>query len=309
VVVDFRSRRRGRNIVGKVRITVGDVRLFVEVFGAEWTFEGERRPVLIGLHGGPGLDGAKLRYQLAPLSDVAQVVVPDQRGHGRSDLGTPDTWNLATWAADVKNLSDVLGIEHPVVLGISFGGGVAQHYAATYPDDPLALVLVSTVPRIPSVDELVAGFRELGGDSAADVMRRDAESPTEETFAEWMRVCHPLLSRRRGADPLLARVEAARIQTIDVNLHFMSHEGKTADHRSELSRVRCPTLVVVGEHDPLVPVSLGGEIVEAIPDELAQLHVVSDAAHDVFADNPKRSYACIRDFITGLAHPPPGSAD
>jgi pimeloyl-ACP methyl ester carboxylesterase len=287
-------------MVAEVQIAVGDVRLFIEVFGQEWTFEGERSHVLIGLHGGPGLDGNKLRYQLAPLADVAQIVVPDQRGHGRSDRGSPETWNLATWAADVKNLSDVLGIEHPVVLGISFGGGVAQQYAATYPDHPAGLILVSTVPRIPSVDELVASFRELGGDAAADVMRRDAEAPTEETFAEWMRVCHPLLSRRPGEDPLLARVEAGRIQTIDVNLHFMSHEGKTVDHRSELSRVRCPTLVVVGEHDPLVPVSLGREIVEASPDGLAQLHVVSDAAHDVFADNAGDVYGRIRDFINEL---------
>jgi hypothetical protein len=43
--------------------------LFFEVFGQEWVFTGsglERRPVLIGLHGGPGVDGTGLRYWLAP---------------------------------------------------------------------------------------------------------------------------------------------------------------------------------------------------------------------------------------------------
>jgi pimeloyl-ACP methyl ester carboxylesterase len=289
--------------VAKVRIAVGDVRLFVEVFGQEWAFDGARRPVLVGLHGGPGLDGTKLRYQLAPLADVAQVIVPDQRGHGRSDYGTPQTWNLATWAEDVKNLCDVLDIEQPVVLGISFGGGVVQHYAATYADHPAGLILVSTVPRLPSVEELVARFREVGGDAAAEVMRKDAESPTKETFAEWMRVCHPLLSRRAGRDPRLGQVEAARIQTTDVNLHFMSDEGKKTDHRSELAGVRCPTLVLVGKHDPLVPVHLASEIVDAIPRGLAQLDVIPDAAHDVFADNPKRSYASIRDFLASLEYP------
>jgi pimeloyl-ACP methyl ester carboxylesterase len=286
--------------VAKVRIAVGDVRLFVEVFGQEWAFDGERRRVLIGLHGGPGLDGTKLRYQLTRLADVAQVIVPDQRGHGHSDYGTAQTWNVATWAEDVKNLCDVLDIEHPVVLGISFGGNVAQHYAATYPDHPAGLILVSTAPRQPSLEELVARFREVGGDVAADVMRRDAESPTKETFAEWMRVCHPLLSRHGARDPLLAQVEAARIQTIDVNLHYMSNEGKKADHRSELAEVRCPTLVLVGEHDPLVPIYLAREIVEAIPDGLAQLDVVPGAAHDVFADSPKHTHGRIRDFLASL---------
>lgn len=140
------ARRRAERLSTHVRVSVGDVQLFFEVFGEEWVFTGSafrRRPVLIGLHGGPGLDGTKLRYQLAPLADVAQVVVPDQRGHGRSDRATPETWNLTTWAADVKNLSDALDIERPAVLGFSFGGGVAQQYASTYLDDPAGLILVS----------------------------------------------------------------------------------------------------------------------------------------------------------------------
>ena len=80
-----------------MRVSVGDVRLFFEVSGVEWLLGQDgmrRRPVLIGLHGGPGLDGTKMRYQLASLADTMQVVVPDQRGHGRSDLGTSVSWNL-----------------------------------------------------------------------------------------------------------------------------------------------------------------------------------------------------------------------
>src|SRR5439155_2922053 len=92
---------------------VRDVRLFFEVFGQEWVFSGEtlrRRPVLLGLHGGPGVDGTGLRYALAPLAEVAQVIVPDQRGHGRSEGGTPASWNLPHWAADVEGFCEALGV-------------------------------------------------------------------------------------------------------------------------------------------------------------------------------------------------------
>jgi proline-specific peptidase len=286
-----------------VRISVGDVRLFFEVFGQEWALAGdslERRPVLIGLHGGPGLDATKLRYQLALLGDVAQVVVPDQRGHGRSDHGSPETWNLATWAADVKNLSDALSIEHPVVLGTSFGGFVAQQYAATYPEHPAGLILLSTGPRFAGLEETVERFREVGGEAAADVVRRDWESPGEETDAEWRRVCGPLMSLRTDADPSIARLEAARIQTMDVNLHFM-REGKAMDLRDRLAAVCCPTLVILGEHDPLVPIHLGREIVEAIPDGLARMELVPDAAHEVIVDNPGESYRLVGEFLADLA--------
>lgn len=286
-----------------MRVSVGDVRLFFEVFGQELAFPDpsmERRPVLIGLHGGPGLDGTKLRYQVSHLGDAAQVVVPDQRGHGRSDHGTPETWNLATWAADVKNLSDALGIEHPVVLGTSFGGFVAQQYAATYPEHPAGLILLSTGPRITSLEETVARFREVGGEEAADVVRRAMESPSEQTFADWRRVLGPLSSVNPHPDPAIARLEAERIETPEVNLHF-TREIRVMDLRDRLGAVRCPTLVLLGEQDSTVPAHLGREIVEAIPKGLARLELVPEAAHEVIVDNPAESYRLVREFLAGLA--------
>jgi proline-specific peptidase len=286
-----------------MRVSVGDVRLFFEVFGQEWALGGsglERRRTLIGLHGGPGLDGMTLRYQLAPLADVAQVVVPDQRGHGRSDRGTPETWNLATWAADVKSLAGALGVEHPVVLGNSFGGFVAQQYAATYPAHPAGLILLSTSPRWASVEEAVARFREAGGEEAAEVVRRAMESPSEQTAAEWRRVLGPLASLNPDPDPSIGRLRAERIETMDVNLHF-AREGKAMDLRDRLGAVRCPTLLILGQADLTIPAHLGREIVEAIPDALGRLHVIPDAAHDVLVDKPEETYRLVREFLADLA--------
>jgi pimeloyl-ACP methyl ester carboxylesterase len=287
-----------------VRVAVGDIRVFFEVYGPEWQLDEEgirRRHVLIGLHGGPGLDGTKLRYQLAPLADVVQVVVPDQRGHGRSDLATPETWNLASWAADVRGLSDAFDIQHPIVFGTSFGGFVAQRYASAFPDHPAALILASTSPRLPNLDELLLRFHELGGEKAAEAMRRDWEEASEESGAEWMRVCGPLLSLNDSPDPGVVRAQAERIQTMQVNLHFIRGEGKTMDLRSALRNVRCPTLLMLGEHDPLVPLHLGEELVAAVPDRLARLEIIPNASHEVVTDNPEDTYRCIRDFIAELA--------
>ena len=260
-----------------------------------------QRPALIGLHGGPGLDSTKLRYQLAPLADTAQLIVPDQRGHGRSDLSTSDKWDLATWAGDVKRLSDALGIDHPIVFGSSFGGFVAQQYAAAYPDHSAALIVASAGPRFPDPVELVARFREVGGEEAAEVVLRDLEQSSPETNADLMRVCGPLLSLRADPDPLVAVADAARIQTMDVNVHWVETEGKQTDLRETLQAVRCKTLVLVGEHDPQVPVHLAQEVVDAIRPGLARLVVVPDASHNVITDNPDQVYGSIREFIAELA--------
>jgi hypothetical protein len=57
-----------------MRVRVGAVSLFFEVLGQEWVLEEDglrRRPVLLGLHGGPGHDATVLRHRLAPIAAVA----------------------------------------------------------------------------------------------------------------------------------------------------------------------------------------------------------------------------------------------
>jgi pimeloyl-ACP methyl ester carboxylesterase len=291
-----------------VRVQVADIRIFFEVYGQQWVADGDRmrrRPVLLALHGGPGWDAAGLRCALAPLAGIAQLVVPDQRGHGRSDRGTPATWNLARWAADARELCAVTGLEAPVVLGKSFGGFVAQQYAATYPQHPSGLILMATSARFPDREEIVARFREIGGDHAAEVMRRDLETPSEQSAAEWARVCRPLLSWRKNPDPAWASAQAARIPSPEVSRHFDRTEARTLDLRPALRHVRCPTLVITGDHDPLIPLRLAQEIVTAIPDGLGRLNVIPHAAHNVETDNPAATFDVIRDFLTSLPTPQP----
>lgn len=96
-----------------MRVSIGDVKLFVDVDGPGLVTDGatmRERPTLVTLHGGPGLDHTPFKQQyFSPLTSVAQVVYYDHRGNGRSDRGTPEQWNLDTWADDVVRLCDARG--------------------------------------------------------------------------------------------------------------------------------------------------------------------------------------------------------
>jgi pimeloyl-ACP methyl ester carboxylesterase len=124
---------------------------------------------------------------MAPASENAQVLVPDQRRHGHSDLSEPSRWPLDTWADDLAALVDVLGLSRPVVLGTSFGGFVVQRYLARHPDQPAGAVLVSTIPRAPGEAETVERFRQLGGEPAAAAMQRSFREHTVELSASGRR--------------------------------------------------------------------------------------------------------------------------
>ncbi|HUY59857.1 MAG TPA: alpha/beta fold hydrolase [Solirubrobacteraceae bacterium] len=196
-----------------MRVSVGDAELYFEVFGQGRSIAADAasidwRPTLIGLHGGPGLDGTKLRYILSTLADIAQVVVPDQRGHGLSDYGSSDQWNLAQWAADVKALADALGIEEPIVLGESFGGFVAQQYASSYPDHAAALIIVSSGPRFVREDEIAARTDIEHATEVARATRRVQADQGHVGSDEWETRVEPLL--RSHPNHLLDRVDALR---------------------------------------------------------------------------------------------------
>ena len=123
----------------------GGVRLYVDVDGAGLVPDGRQmreKPTLICMHGGPGFDHSAFKPAFGQLTDLAQVVYYDHRGHGRSDPRPSSEWTLDVWADDVVRLCDALGIEKPIVLGQSFGGFVAQRYIAKdeFEKDRIAMI-------------------------------------------------------------------------------------------------------------------------------------------------------------------------
>ena len=180
-----------------MRLGVGDIRLYFDVDGAKlvpeaaWMVE---RPTVVMLHPGPGFDHGLFKVQLGPwLAERAQVVYLDQRGGGRSESGRPEDLRLDRWADDVRELCDALEVERPVVLGLGFGAVVALRYATRHPEHPGALVVAAPIARVVP-ERSIAVYERLGGAEARAVAERFYGGMDEMAFAEFLRVCFPLLS-------------------------------------------------------------------------------------------------------------------
>src|SRR4029450_4436096 len=116
-------------------VSVGDVRLFVDIDGAKLVPDGmtmRERPTIVVVHGGPGFDHTPFKARYASLTEIAQVVYYDHRGNGRSEDGLPERWNLDQWADDLRTLCDVLGTDDPIGFGTSFGGVVSAARCARW---------------------------------------------------------------------------------------------------------------------------------------------------------------------------------
>jgi len=278
-----------------MRVQVGDVRLFFDVDGAKLRPDGPRMrevPTILMLHGGPGFDHSVFKPDLSGLTDIAQIVYLDHRGNGRSDRDRQENWNLDRWGDDVRAFCDRLEIERPIVLGESFGGMVAMAYATRHPDHPAKLILASTAAQM-RLDRSLDMFERLGGEEAREVARRFFENPSQAAMAEYVRTCFPLYSQQPRSPDWMAR----SVQNLEVARFFFQGEIRTFNLLPQLGRIRCPTLITVGDMDPITPLQNSEDIAAAIPERLARLERFTGAGHGVQRDDPQGFDRLVREFI------------
>ena len=284
-----------------MRVMVNGVRLYFDVEGAGLVPDGpvmREKPTLILLHGGPGMDHSTYKPRFSQLADIAQVIYLDHRGNGRSDLGPREKWTLAQWGDDVRDFCEALGIVRPIVLGGSFGGMVALAYATRHPEHPAKLILLSTeAAGATHLEERVALFERLGGPEVGALARRRLlDGHMDKAMLEaWVRLAFPVYTRTRRDAAWTQRA----IINPEVHIRFMrpGGEGQTFNFFPGLSHMKCPTLVLGGEEDPMIPIACQEEIAAALPPHLTRFERFPGCGHGVITDAPERAMAVIREFI------------
>ena len=262
-------------------IRAGDINIYYEIAGA-----GQK---LLFING----TGADLRFKPnafdGPLGKNFQVLGYDQRGLGRTDK--PDhPYSMAQYADDAAALMDALGWERAHVMGVSFGGMVAQHLVLRHPEKVARLVLACTSAG--GTGGASYPLHELGGmdiEARARYMisisdtRHDAQWQAAHADAFGVMIAQQLASAAIGSDdpgkPMGARRQLeAR----------MDH-----DTFSRLGDIKSPTLLCAGKYDGIAPLANMQAMQQKIPD--AGLEVF-EGGH-LFLLQDKRAYAQIVQFL------------
>lgn len=235
------------------------------------------------------------RDVLPELSERHRVVALDLPGFGFSDRNTALDYSLGAHARRTKRLMDSLGIGHAVVVGHSMGGAVAQRLALQYPGSVEALVLAASVDasaRAPweqhaAVHPLLFRLLDIGLHSPVLVrfgsrrtvldIAADPSYATPEVIDGYAR---PVLVP--GTAAALARLVA----------------GTAAEPPADLSQLSVPTLVISGERDRSVPVSVG----EGLETKIAGARhvVVPGIGHLTAEERPELFLAELTAFLSGL---------
>ena len=276
-----------------MHVDVNGTRLWFDVDGPALVPDGSemrQRRTMVLVHGGPGtFDHSYFKPDFGRLAEHAQVVYVDLRGHGRSDWGDTGAWSFETCADDVRLFCDAVGIARPILFGHSMGGPIVLLYGVRHPGHAAGLVVQSGFARW-DASRVVEGFRRVAGDEVAEIARRSyaGESVPDE---EWARVASAFGPRvpdeeRRARTP----------KNLELSSHGMDLV-RQLDIVDQLRRIDVPTLVSVGDLDPVTPIAAAEEIVGALPEAIARLHVFEGAGHFTWMDNPERYWVTIIEFI------------
>lgn len=267
-----------------MRVDVGGTELWYEI-------EGEESLSVVLLHGGPGgFDHSYFKPDFSQLASVARVIYLDLPDHGRSDWGPPEEWTFERAGDRIHEFCVALEIERPVVLGHSFGGLVAIAYAARHPGHPAGLVLQSTFASF-DLERVVEGFRAIGGNEIANIVRRSYQSDPTVTGEEWER-CWQLF----GPWVPSAEDKAKILRNEGLN-EVGGRLMLEVDLRPSLAAIRCPTLVSVGRLDPITPVWAAETILDGLTCAPSSLQVVEGAGHFPWRDSPHDYWSELIEFV------------
>ena len=231
-----------------------------------YDMRGEGTPVLF-IHGFP-LNRRMWKPQVNGLSDIANIIAPDLRGHGESEP-SQDEYTMDLFAADLNALLVSLGITEKIVLcGLSMGGYIALSFYRFFQERLAGIVLTAT--------------RAAADTAVGKEMRlRAAQRTKTEGVSQVVDGLLPNLlspSTQENKPQLLSFV---RDLMLDISPETMIADLMGMKERQDstplLPKIDIPVLILHGADDRLIPVDEAETMQAQIPG--AELKVIPQAGH------------------------------
>ena len=271
----------------------------VDGFRMRYQVKGEGTPLIL-IHGFAS-SIVTWHRNIDDLARAHRVYAIDLKGWGLSDKPGDGDYSLLAQAHHLRSFMSALGIERAVLAGHSMGGTVCAHFAIEYPDAVLGIVLIDP-----------AGARRF---PYLWLLSRALDVPV---LRRWMRLGmqyalsnETLLSSgmpRAYYNPahLTPEMKASLLAPFhtegfdDAFIKF-SRDLRQLRLRGRTHRVQCPTLILWGEHDVVIPPVDARYFVAQIPH--ARLFILPRAGHLPHDEQAETVNRLIREFTARAACP------
>ncbi len=221
------------------------------------------------------------KTQIVDISKEFQIITFDLRGTGESDRpNIPYTMKML--AGDVKGLMDYIGVEKVHLVGRSFGGMIAQHFALRYSEKVEKLILIAT--NFGRVDTDWVEIPKKGRLEEIETIKHDPLKAFKQK-SRW--VFHVKFRKEMEANPgkrffdIFSMEDLIRESTINPSrpqdVINQAEAMKTHYTLERLHEIKNKTLLIAASHDRQTPVSVMSEMHRRIPN--SELKVINEAGH------------------------------
>ena len=248
--------------------------------------DGGAGEVLLMVHGF-NADKDNWTRMAAALTDDYRVVALDLPGFGQSSRIDGLSYDAGTQADRLKAFHDAVGLAAVHLVGNSMGGEIVAVYATRYPEDVATLTLVDAAgvasPQPSEYSRLLAeGKNPL---IAGDVDEYDA-------LMDFVFVEKPWVPR-----PILAHFAQVAIDNRPFTEKiWQDFRGIPSGLEERLSTIAAPTLVIWGDTDRVLDVSMAAVFDDKIPD--SRVSILTGVGHLPMLERPDETAALLRDFLS-----------
>ncbi|MBQ8871652.1 MAG: alpha/beta hydrolase [Bacilli bacterium] len=222
---------------------------------------------IVFLHGW-GQNIQMMKMLADPLSKENNIVIVDLPGFGESTEPTYD-WMVDDYVEAIKSLLESLKIKKPILVGHSFGGKISLLYSSKYEVEKL-VVLGS--PYKKEIEKLSLKTKMLKAAKKVPVLNK------LEGFAKK----HIGSTDYRNASEIMRKI---LVNTVNYDIS------------SNLSKIKCPTLIIWGTNDEAVPIEDAYELEKIIKD--AAVIEYEGCSHYAYLERLNQTVNVLRSFIGG----------
>lgn len=221
------------------------------------------------------------------LAEQLYVVTWDCRGMGESEK-RDEPFSIADEAADALAVLDAVGLTQAAVFGRSRGGMLAQELALSAPDRVTSLILSGTSHRGPTA---------LGSTDTVNRAMNFTPDMTREQIFETQNAAMASPGWKQRDPEAFAALLATDLEAPPRRFAVVRQQEALAAWSSfdRLAGIRCPTLVLCGEDDGMVPPENSRQIADCIPD--SRLELIPQCGHLPMLEKPEVVAQLVRGFL------------
>jgi len=242
---------------------------------------------LVLIHGAG--DNLNMWYHQVPVfSKNYRVITYDVRGSGKTESPSTEC-SMSLLAEDVYELMKAIGVEDAYFLGYSMGGRIALELAINHPEMVKAFIFANSSVGFTARSQADIEWRQ----STLELLdngdiKKVAEMMTTRSFSPGFQSKNP---------SEFEKYMKVKLQNKPDGLARLMRSLGAATGPPDLSKVKCPVLLIVGENDLYMGVEQGKQAHEAIAGSKL---VILPTGHAAALELPEKFNPAVLEFLSGV---------